>query len=365
MESQICCSNKLLLAMDMKPAKIPAERHGLPPMSTWYADVFDFNRRKCLVFYNPATGYGMVAAYVTKKRITNLALELLRSYEMALNDDGVSIEKIRELLAAVSNPVLCRTSDRKARGHVAHAIPTAESSMWRANIGDTDALERAAHLVIAHGISGPTWNPIKAFSEIIGEPLENRLIRKLWDVDMCQVLITLQGVEPPIWRRVLIPSAFKMDLVHLVIQGAFGWTHSHLHIFRAGSKAFEAIYEKSEVVEGEDEMRFAFFDFLMMGDGTAEYVYDFGDNWQHTVQFEERIVTEKPSMPHCVAGKRACPPEDVGGALGYDRMLEILADPNGEEYESLVHWLPKNYAPETFSVDSANERIQKMLLRRD
>ena len=361
MESQICCSNKLLLAMDLKPAKIPADRVGLPPLSTWYADVFNFNRRKCLVFYNPATGYGMVAAYVTKKRLTNLALELLRTYEVALNDDGVSPERVRELLTAVANPVICRTSDRKARAHLMHDIRDAESSMLRSDKSDPDALERAAHLIISHGMRGPTWNPIKAFSDIIGEPLENRLIRRLWHVDMCQVLVTLQGVDPPIWRRILIPSQFKLDRSHLVIQGAFGWTHSHSHIFRAGGRAFEAIYDKLEEYEGEDETQIAFYDFLMMGAGTAEYVYDFGDDWRHTIQLEERILSEKPSMPHCVAGERACPPEDVGGTSGYDQMLKILADPTDEEYESIIDWLPENFDPETFSVDSADRRIQHML----
>ncbi len=343
------------------PTKIPAERQDLTPLSTWYADVFNFNRRKCLVFYTPTTGYGMVAAYVTKKRIANLSAELLRTYKDALKDDGVSEESENGLLTAMENPFICRTSDRKARAHLVHAIRDAGFSMSRSVLTDPAALERAAHVMIAHGISGPTWNPIKAFGEIIGEPLENRLIQRQWHLDMCQVLVTLQGVEPPIWRRSLIPSAFRLDKAHLVIQGAFGWSNSHLHIFRAGGMAYEAIYDKFDEYEGKDETQVGFYDLLMMGGGSCEYVYDYGDHWQHTIQLEERVVSEQPHVPSCLAGERACPPEDVRGAARYEHMLRVLNDPSDDEYESFIEWLPENYDSETFSVDSANEGIQDML----
>jgi len=175
MESQICASNKLLLAMGLKPASTLPEKQGLPPLSTWYADLFNFSRHKILIFYNPVTGYGMVAARVKKKQLCALGEELLRTFEGALKDDGVSLEKANELLAAVANPNIRRTSDRKTRGHIVHAIRDLRSWMDRMDMGDTAALERAAHVGISHGISGPTWDPIKAFGEKIGETLENRL----------------------------------------------------------------------------------------------------------------------------------------------------------------------------------------------
>jgi len=351
--------------MDMRPANIPPELQGLPPLSTWYADVFNFNRRKCLVFYNPGTGYGMVAAYVTKKRIANLSQELLRTYQDALKDDGVSPEKIKELLTAVANPVFCRTSDRKARAHVVHVIRDAEFSMWRSVMNDPAALERAAHIMIAHGFGGPIGDPLKAFNEIIGEVLQRRLRFGALHRDMCQVLVTIQEIDPPIWRRILIPSELKLDRSHLIIQGALGWTNSHLHIFRAGGKAFEAIYDKSDEYEGSDETQIGLYDLLTMGGGAADYVYDFGDHWQHTIQLEERILFEQPRVPTCLAGERACPPEDVGGIGGYERMLRVLADPTDDEYESFIEWLPENYSPEAFSVDSANEGIRDMLTYRE
>jgi hypothetical protein len=65
----------------------------------------------------------------------------------------------------------------------------------------------------------------------------------------------------------------------------------------------------------------------MLGGGVSEYVYDYGDNWRHTIQLEERVLSEQPRSPSCIAGERACPPEDVGGTSGYHRMLKTLVDP--------------------------------------
>jgi hypothetical protein len=47
-----------------------------------------------------------------------------------------------------------------------------------------------------------------------------------------------------------------------------------------------------------------------------EYVYDLGDSWTHEVSVEG-IEPPDPEFhsPECLAGERACPPEDCGGLL--------------------------------------------------
>ena len=54
-------------------------------------------------------------------------------------------------------------------------------------------------------------------------------------------------------------------------------------------------------------------------------MYDFGDYWEHEILVEKILPLEKGThYPVCVTGKRACPPEDCGGATGYEELLEIL-----------------------------------------
>jgi hypothetical protein len=38
-----------------------------------------------------------------------------------------------------------------------------------------------------------------------------------------------------------------------------------------------------------------------------------------------------------------CPPEDVGGSLGYDEMLEALADPDHERHAEIREWVGDDF----------------------
>jgi site-specific DNA-methyltransferase (cytosine-N4-specific) len=46
-----------------------------------------------------------------------------------------------------------------------------------------------------------------------------------------QLKITLDGIEPKIWRRVLVSEDLSLAKLHFVIQSAMGWWISHLHQF--------------------------------------------------------------------------------------------------------------------------------------
>ena len=62
--------------------------------------------------------------------------------------------------------------------------------------------------------------------------------------------------------------------------------------------------------------------------------------------------------PLCIDGKRACPPEDCGGASGYDELLRVLADPNDGEHDHMVSWAPDGFDPAAFDLVSANRRLR-------
>ncbi len=84
-----------------------------------------------------------------------------------------------------------------------------------------------------------------------------------------------------------------------------------------------------------------------------EYEYDFGDGWEHRIIVE---ATHKPvadwSYPLCVAGERACPPEDVGGPPGYERFLEAIADPKHREHDHMLAWVGGVFDPEGFDINA-------------
>jgi len=174
---------------------------------------------------------------------------------------------------------------------------------------------------------------------------------------LLQVRVTLADVaDPPVWRRVLIPSAYPLDRVHAVIQGTMGWENSHLHVFRVGGESYAAADPDGEVGY-LDETKFRLGD-VVAGVDRLDYEYDFGDGWEHALVVEARTVAQDGvAYPACVAGEGACPPEDCGGSPGFAEFKAVLAGPPSAERDELLTWAGGAYDPGRFDVSAANAAV--------
>ncbi len=89
------------------------------------------------------------------------------------------------------------------------------------------------------------------------------------------------------------------------------------------------------------------------------YTYDFGDNWEHILEIEKSLPPEEGvRYPLCLAGARACPPEDVGGIPGSENFLQALADANQPEHDEYLEWIGGDFDPEKFDLDEVNHRLR-------
>ena len=172
-----------------------------------------------------------------------------------------------------------------------------------------------------------------------------------------QFKVTLPEIEPRIWRRILVPASYSFWDFHVAIQDCMGWLDYHLHLFRVTNPETG---EREEIGIPDDDpfqddtpcmpgWEIPIADSFREPGTLAEYLYDFGDDWQHEVELEavlERVPKKK--YPVCVDGARACPPEDCGGVPGYENFLRIIADPTDEEYESTRRWVGRPYDPSAF-----------------
>lgn len=170
--------------------------------------------------------------------------------------------------------------------------------------------------------------------------------------------VTLAEVEPPIWRRIEVPGSYRFWDLHVAIQDAMGWKDCHLHMFRVRDPVTGAIDEigipDDEPLIGEPVClagwKVRVTDYFKGAGTRATYEYDFGDCWMHEIELEGFGRYEVDgSYPCCLAGARACPPEDCGGPPGYASLLETMADPEHEEYEAMMDWLGGRFDPEYFS----------------
>ncbi|HEY2343522.1 MAG TPA: plasmid pRiA4b ORF-3 family protein [Chthoniobacteraceae bacterium] len=168
-----------------------------------------------------------------------------------------------------------------------------------------------------------------------------------------QLKITLRGVRPPIWRRVQIPGSVTLARLHDVIQMGMGWSNSHMHCFRVGNRSFSSPYPgvdfKDSGDESESKVR---LDQVCQREKTKlAYDYDFGDGWEHEILVEKIIAPESGvRYPICLAGKRACPPEDCGGPYGYMDLLDTLKNPKHENHEEMMDWIGGEWDAEAFDV---------------
>jgi hypothetical protein len=127
--------------------------------------------------------------------------------------------------------------------------------------------------------------------------------------------VSLYGAEPPVWRRLEIPSAMRLADVHRILQLVFGWTNTHLHAFETPYGDFGLPSEPGLWSPGRDNDS-AVALAQVAGEGAKiTYVYDFGDNWQHEIIVEEILpATPGVAYPRCTGGQgNDTPQEDSGG----------------------------------------------------
>jgi hypothetical protein len=227
--------------------------------------------------------------------------------------------------------------------------------------------------------------------------------------------VTLDHVEPPVWRRIQVPVSASLDDLHVVLQWTMGWEGEHPYDFVAGKRTFSPTMEpmadfpgeepdeeemQAQVVEGlkqlaaliehpeEQPERQAALSALLANMGTPPdlfgnddedsgmvevsevlkrarskmtYRYDFGDGWTHTIVVEKANVPTNVEQPAiCLDGAGACPPEDCGGPWGYRRIVDAVEHPDDPEYEDEREWLEgwvEGFDPNAFDRVAVNRAL--------
>ena len=163
---------------------------------------------------------------------------------------------------------------------------------------------------------------------------------------IARLKITLDHVEPMVLRRIEVPLAIRLDRLHLVIQVAMGWTDSHLYEIRAGDVGW-GIPDPDWGDGPLDARKARLVDVLEdIGVKTIQYLYDFGDGWEHTIKIERIDPAERDTTyPRLIEVTGRCPPEDVGGPPGYEEFLEAIADPQHERHAEMRSGAARHFDP--------------------
>jgi Plasmid pRiA4b ORF-3-like protein len=173
--------------------------------------------------------------------------------------------------------------------------------------------------------------------------------------------IDLMGVSnPPINRTLSVPPSTTFLTLHYAIQIAFDWRNSHLHhfavldapatssssaqpthrLFRPPASTLlrlepnpqddlfdDAVTEKSKLWKLRDV-----FENTKYKNKKIEYLYDFGDNWEHSITLIGRASSSTNSIV-CVSGEGGPAAEDCGGCFGWQDLKDLYVKHRHEERE--------------------------------
>ena len=180
-----------------------------------------------------------------------------------------------------------------------------------------------------------------------------------------QLKITLNDIRPPIWRRVQTKDC-TLGRLHDIIQAVMGWDDYHLHEFEIGPQRYGAPEQWQDDFWGDEaemgnERKVKLGHLVEQGVKKIRYQYDMGDSWWHTITVEKTLPAEAGiTYPRCIAGERACPPEDCGGPWGYGNFVEAIQNPKHEQHEELLEWVGGDFDPEAFDLEATNEELQAL-----
>lgn len=229
--------------------------------------------------------------------------------------------------------------------------------------------------ILVNPVSIPTWTGKRITRTVTGWFPASQRKRQVQQIasdrgstEVYCFKITLQGSNPLIWRRIETHDV-SLAKFHEQIQTAMGWTNSHMHQFIVGKLRYTDPEMLDDVFAEPDEKPYNgmhLSDLIRLHGPKLRmiYEYDFGDGWEHQITLEKTSVPESGvKYPRCLAGARACPPEDIGGIYGYEDYLDAIANPQHEEHENYLEWNGP-FDPNEFDPQAATKAMKRGLSSR-
>lgn len=192
-----------------------------------------------------------------------------------------------------------------------------------------------------------------------------------------QFKVSLVYSVPEIWRRIQISDQCTFWDLHVAIQDSMGWEDCHLHqfvVYDSTDKSkkrpiFIGIPDEDDLLGDAGMSMLAGWEIkvcdYLSSNKTFGYEYDFGDGWEHFIEFEGEYAKDAmiKKYPICLAGENACPPEDVGGIPGFYDYVEAITDKKHPDYKDCLAWHGK-YDPTKFDATKVKFSNPKIRLKR-
>lgn len=361
------CTKKMLDKMDTQKIEIhPAADcdDGADGFYSWHVNYITVNRRKAIVCMNNLTRYPIVLYRPKAKDITQLEERIKEGIRAAFREEGVPEGITEEYLQNCGNVIYSKTAGRSLTANMSKMCETV--GYYIELLDEESVVQRRISLALGGSLTkfGDEYDyPSKRL--FLGLCKMKRMLEENWEemvqVENYQLKVKLLLDGHDIWRRILIPSRCTFRQLHRVIQETFGWFDYHLHEFAVPDETYEPekyipLYAWPiliRIINSDDPEAEAYLEpdkyevryekitglrEIFMDTKRCIYIYDFGDNWEHEILLEKVVKDSHNRFPILLESNGERPPEDVGGAGGFEEYLRITSDPESPEYESMVEW---------------------------
>lgn len=374
----IQCTKALLDKLGVKGSELSSpEGHGQFPNSlfAWHANFVSIDRRKAIILMNNETRYPVVIFRPSKQDFSKIKELICEAITAALRMEGVRKEVIETYMAQASEVSFSKTSDKSMVAKMNNAVR--EIELMREYLDDNTRVQRYISIVTGRFIqmSGPkeAFYPIDKMIECLGIVSgydENSAVEEVLNIDLYQLKIQMNLEGHDILRRVLVPSTFSFRHLHHIIQTIFDWQNSHLHEFvvdREQNMPLKIVMdddpETMEYIELDEyeirQERFIALEDVFPEFGEVIYEYDFGDSWEHIITIE-KAVESKAFQAVYLEGNGERPPEDVGGAWGFEEYLRMMENKEHPGHHDMKSWA-ENQKERKLSPEKINHRLKQVI----
>lgn len=316
----------------------------------WHVHFITFNRKKMFVFCHALTGYSLYMYGIKKSDFKNSEALLLKSLKESLISSGYPIEAIE---AYMNRQVTVDFGKTSSRAVIGQTTTRTHYGMLYLEHFNPDTIHQSLMGYHANRLLGKTQSP--------NVLMKNLLLRYLpegytYKAHVFNIVIDLEKSE--VIRQLVVPSTFRLFHLHEAIQIAFGWNNEHLHLFHDTVKdlfyevphPYEPFSDTPCLDETLHSVELALTNDLI-------YEYDFGDSWMHHITYVKTISSQNEINCECVSYEGDTIPENVGGVLGYLDFLEVISNPNHEDYLMFNNWF-NSIAYTPFDLNNINRLLR-------
>lgn len=371
---RIACTS---CATDLIQATIPRTSREELPFFCWHAHVYTYNRRKILVLINDLTGFPVIFYRPRVNQLKNFNVVVDTAIREAFLTYGIKPEHIDSYFNAAGPIVLDRKTSRRVLGHL---------TQWKYELIarlDSYAVgpfidKQLTQPIFACDVIPFCWTNYQHCKDLMIQGFRDILSvneNELFAIESYELKLELKLNHHKVVRKILLPASTTLNRLHNLIQLVFGWRDSHLHQFLLLPQGAPSIDSKAKVYivnaakPLEETLKGINSPYMVDVSTTIKeafsqqcdlwYEYDSGDGWQHKITLE-KISILPSSQYRLLDSIGVCPPDDVGGEIGYEEFTQIMTDENHPCHADAKNWLMEQ-TKHRKSVDEINASLSSMI----